>query len=238
MTAPHTGHATDPTDTDPTGTDALRTSAPATGAPAVEAPGPVRRSVGLVRPPTVTAPTRRTTDLRYPAMFHVAGGRLVWDGAHLRLATPHTPVPTTAPPAAAHVTVTVTDTVVVHLHPPRPATTAPASATTRVVVLDRSATRFVDFARALHAAHPGTVTLDDRTVPSPRTPRLRPDAPGTRRRPGVFTRTLWRVRAATGTGPRHEGADLVDALERLAVLRRAGDLTAAQFEQAKTRLLE
>ena len=94
------------------------------------------------------------------------------------------------------------------------------------------------FARALHAARPGSVVVDDRTVPSPRVPRLRPGQPGTERRPGVFARALWRV---VGRGPATAstaaGGDLVAQLERLAALHRAGDLDAAEFARAKARLL-
>ena len=207
------------------------------------APVPARRSAGVTaRPHEPERPSARRfpVDPRYPAMFHVAGGRLVWDGTRLHLVGPAGTAATTAPPAG-RVTVTVGESVVVHLHPAQPATGASASApaTTRAVVLDRSAERFVRFARALHAAHPDAVTLDDRTAPSPRTPRLRPAARGSSARPGVFARALRHVRAASGlapdpaTGP----ADLVGALERLAALHRAGDLTAAEFDRAKARLL-
>ena len=135
--------------------------------------------------------------------------------------------------------VTVAHSVVVHLHPARAGAHAPSASAptpTRVVVLDRSADRFARFADALRTAHPDTVTIDDRTVPSARTPRLRTDTRGSRRRPGVFARALWHVRTATGRDGEAR-ADLVDALERLAALDREGALTTAEYTLAKARLL-
>jgi len=210
------------------------TDDPATGTttPLADAPPPVppRRAVGVARRTSAApSPARFTTTPRYPAMFHVAGGRLVWDGARMRLVRGDGAV---LEPAGVPV-VTITGdgpTVVVTWRDDHHAT--------RTVLLDGSSARFARFARALHAARPGSVVVDDRTVPSPRVPRLRPGQPGTERRPGVFARALWRV---VGRGPATAstaaGGDLVAQLERLAALHRAGDLDAAEFARAKARLL-
>lgn len=207
---------------------------PVPGAPPAAPAAPARRAVGVARRTgTTPSPTRFTTTPRYPAMFHVAGGRLVWDGTRMRLARGDGAV---LEPAGTPV-VTITGdgpTVVVtwrHDHH-----------VTRTVLLDGSSARFARFARGLSTARPGSVVVDDRTVPSPRVPHLRPGERGTERRPGVFTRTLWRVvgrtAATTSTGATSDGgADLVAQLERLAALHRAGDLDAAEFARAKARLL-
>ncbi|WP_454043918.1 SHOCT domain-containing protein [Cellulosimicrobium sp. Marseille-Q8652] len=200
---------------------------------------PSRRSIGVARAvdPGPAAARRFAPDPRYPAMFHVAGGRLVWDGTRLHLLGPEGARARAELPAG-RVAVTIGEGVVVRLHPARPTAGAPAASApgaARAVVLDRSAERFVRFARALRDAHPGAVTIDDRTAPSPRTPRLHTAARGSDGRPGVFARTLWHARAASapgGTAP-----DLVDRLERLAALHRAGDLTDAEYARAKARLL-
>jgi len=201
---------------------------------------PERRPVGVVTVPGRAPDTSRFAAApRYPAMFHVAGGRLVWDGARLRLARGDG---TVLEPAGVPVVTVSGDgpTVVVTWRDER----HPTARTTRAVLLDGSSARFARFARSLAATRPGSVVLDDRTVPSPRVPRLRPGRAGTARRPGVFARTLWRVvgratpatpaaSATTGDG----GAELVARLERLAALHRAGDLTDAEYARAKQALL-
>ncbi|WP_435735909.1 hypothetical protein V5D56_13990 [Cellulosimicrobium sp. PMB13] len=210
--------------------------------PSTDAPArPARRSVGVSArrsgPGRATTP-RFVPDTRYPAMFHVAGGRLVWDGARLHLLGPDGTRARTDLPSG-RVTVTIAESVVVHLHAARTAHGGPAASapgTTRAVVLDRSAERFVRFAHALRDAHPGAVTIDDRTTPSPRTPRLRTGARGSADRPGVFARTVWHVRAPRASGA-DGGAELVERLERLAALHRAGDLTDVEYSRAKERLL-
>ncbi|OLT49510.1 hypothetical protein BJF88_16110 [Cellulosimicrobium sp. CUA-896] len=98
------------------------------------------------------------------------------------------------------------------------------------------------FARALEDARPDVLTLDDRTVPSPRVPRLRPGRRGSERRPSVFVRAVWRAWAAAVprgavTGEEGGGGDVVDRLERLAALHRGGALTDAEYARAKQRLL-
>ncbi|MBM7819915.1 hypothetical protein JOE63_002392 [Cellulosimicrobium cellulans] len=203
--------------------------------PVAPAP-PRRRPVGVVTIPGRAPDTSRFSAApRYPAMFHVAGGRLVWDGARLRLVRGDD---TVLEPAGRPV-VTVTGdgpTVVVTWRDERP-----GARTTRAVLLDGSSARFARFARSLADTRPGSVVVDDRTMPSPRVPRLHPGQAGTARRPGVFARTLWRVvgrgapaaSAATGDG----GAALVARLERLAALHRAGDLTDTEFARAKQALL-
>ncbi|WP_251150985.1 SHOCT domain-containing protein [Cellulosimicrobium sp. Marseille-Q4280] len=204
---------------------------------------PARRSIGVTArradPDRATA-RRFTPDPRYPAMFHVAGGRLVWDGTRLHLLGPDGTRARVELPAG-RVTVTIGEGVVVHLHPARPAAggrAASAPGTSRAVVLDRSAERFVRFACALRGAHPGAVTIDDRTSPSPRTPRLRTASRGSEHRPGVFARRVWHVHAPSTSGSDADGgADLVERLERLAALHRAGDLTDAEYARAKARLL-
>ncbi len=197
---------------------------------------PRRRPVGVVTIPGRAPDTSRFAAApRYPAMFHVAGGRLVWDGARLRLVRGDD---TVLEPAGRPV-VTITGdgpTVVVTWRDEHP-----GARTTRAVLLDGSSARFARFARSLADTRPGSIVVDDRTVPSPRVPRLHPGQAGTARRPGVFARTLWRVvgrgapaaSAPTGDG----GAELVARLERLAALHRAGDLTDTEFARAKRALL-
>ncbi|MGN7701251.1 hypothetical protein [Cellulosimicrobium sp. 22601] len=197
---------------------------------------PRRRTVGVVTIPGRAPDTSRFAAApRYPAMFHVAGGRLVWDGARLRLVRGDD---TVLEPAGRPV-VTVTGdgpTVVVTWRDEHP-----GARTTRAVLLDGSSARFARFARSLADTRPGSIVVDDRTVPSPRVPRLHPGQAGTTRRPGVFARALWRVvgrgapaaGATTGDG----GAALVGRLERLAALHRAGDLTDTEFARAKQALL-
>jgi hypothetical protein len=240
----------------PVDTTAAPDDAPA-ASPAPDAgPGGVRRAPAR-RPAGVAPRVQRTADTptrfaaaaRYPAMFHVAGGRLVWDGtrlAHVR--GDSTPTPTAGRPVvtvsgtAISGTASAGPTVVVTWPTPagdaaRPAASARPS---RVVLLDRSAERFVRFARALQAARPGALVLDDRTTPSARVPRLRPGTPGSERRPGVFVRAVWRAWTASGEGSgpgASGGADLVDRLERLAALHRDGALTGAEYARAKARLL-
>jgi hypothetical protein len=208
---------------------------------------PARRPAGVAprTERTVDASTRFTAAPRYPAMFHVAGGRLVWDGTRLRhVRGDGTPAPTAGRP-------------VVTVSGPGPAVTvtwpcatgggarqAASARPPRVVLLDRSADRFLRFARALGESHPDAVVLHDRTVPSARVPRLRPGHPGSERRPGVFVRAVWRAWAAAaprdlpdaraGAGG---GADVVDRLERLAALHRDGALTDLEYARAKDRLL-
>lgn len=197
---------------------------------------PRRRPVGVVTVPGRAPDTSRFAAApRYPAMFHVAGGRLVWDGARLRLVRGDD---TVLEPAGRPV-VTVTGdgpTVVVTWRDEHP-----GARTTRAVLLDGSSARFARFARSLADTRPGSVVVDDRTVPSPRVPRLQPDQAGTARRPGVFARALWRVvgrgAPATSATPGDGGAALVARLERLAALHRAGDLTDTEFARAKQALL-
>ncbi len=232
--------------TSTTGGPATGTTPPVLDAPppappaSVEPVAPLRRAVGVARRPGSTSPAARfATTPRYPAMFHVAGGRLVWDGTRLRLARGDGAV---VEPAGVPV-VTITGdgpTVVV--------TWRTGHHTTRTVLLDGSSARFARFARSLRAARPAAIVVDDRTVPSPRVPHLSPGRPGTERRPGVFARALWRVvgrnaasttaHATAGAGSTSgAGGDLVARLERLAALHRAGDLDAAEFARAKALLL-
>lgn len=197
---------------------------------------PRRRPVGVVTVPGRAPDTSRFAAApRYPAMFHVAGGRLVWDGTRLRLVRGDD---TVLKPAGRPV-VTVTGdgpTVVVTWRDEHP-----GARTTRAVLLDGSSARFARFARSLADTRPGSILVDDRTVPSPRVPRLQPGQAGTARRPGVFTRALWRVvgrgAPAASATPGDGGAALVARLERLAALHRAGDLTDTEFARAKHALL-
>jgi hypothetical protein len=202
--------------------------------PGTTAAPPERRPVGVVRAPEPPSDAARFAAApRYPAMFHVAGGRLVWDGARLRLVrgdgTVHEP--------AGHPVVTVTgdgSTVVVTWRDEH----HPTARATRAVLLDGSSARFARFARSLAATRPGSIDVDDRTAPSPRVPRLRPDRAGTARRPGVFARAVWRVVArGAPAASADEGAALVARLERLAALHRAGDLTDTEYARAKQALL-
>ena len=116
----------------------------------------------------------------------------------------------------------------------------PTARATRAVLLAGSSPRPARRARPLAAPPPGALERDDRTAPSARAPHLRPDHAGTTRRPGVFTRALWRVvgRATTDPAPTGRGADLVTRLERLAALHRAGDLTDTEYARAKQALLD
>lgn len=211
--------------------------------PAVRAPQ--RRTVGVAPPrPAADATARFTAAPRFPAMFHVAGGRLVWDGERLR----HVRGDGTTAPTAGRPVVTVTGSgpagpTVVVTWPTGDHTRPAASARpSRAVLLDRSAERFWRFARALADTHPGALVLDDRTVPSARVPRLHPGTPGSDARPGVFARAVWRGPAAPGESAERGagtrgGADLVDRLERLAALHRDGALSDDEYARAKTRLL-
>lgn len=208
---------------------------------------PPRRRTAGVAPhpePRAGAPDRFTAAPRYPAMFHVAGGRLVWDGTRLRhvrgdgtlAATTGRPVVTVTGPGPTGRTVVVTWPTG---GPTRPAASARPS---RAVLLDRSAERFRRFARALADTHPGALVLDDRTVASARVPRLHPGTPGSDARPGVFARAVWHgptgPRETTGRGPGTSGgAGLVDRLERLAALHRDGALTDDEYARAKAHLL-
>jgi hypothetical protein len=247
-----TGHA---------GTDVPRVPAPHPPAPPA-VPAPPRRTVGVVhRPPTPSAApsvTRFSAAPRYPAMFHVAGGRLVWDGVRLRLVRGDGTVIEPAGNPVVTVTGDGRDVVVSWnaadtLRAGRPGPERAASTrSTRVVLLDGSSLRFARFARNLAATRPGSLVLDDRTVPSARVPRLVPERPGTARRPGVFARALWRVvgrapaasstalsdrQAGKQAAAQDAGEALVDRLERLAALHRAGDLTETEYAHAKRRLL-
>ncbi|MBD5787481.1 SHOCT domain-containing protein [Cellulosimicrobium terreum] len=210
-------------------------------------PAPPRHTVGVVRrTPPPSPPARFSAAPRYPAMFHVAGGRLVWDGSVLRLVRGDgTAVEPTGRPV-----VTVTgdgrDVAVTWSADHTGPVLAAGTRATRVVLLERSSLRFAQFARNLAATRPGSLVLDDRTVPSARVPHLAPERPGTARRPGVFARALWRVVGRTpppGTdgapdAPVLDPADaLVGGLERLAALHRTGDLTDTEYAHAKARIL-
>ncbi|MFC8921915.1 SHOCT domain-containing protein [Cellulosimicrobium sp. NPDC057127] len=215
-------------------------------APAPAPGAPRRRTAGVAphREPRADAPDRFAATPRYPAMFHVAGGRLVWDGTRLRhvrgdgtlAATAGRPVVTVTGPGPAGPTVVVTWPTGHHTPP------AASARPSRAVLLDRSADRFRQFARALADTHPGALVLDDRTVASARVPRLRPGTPGSAARPGVFARAVWRGPTDPGeTTSRRPGtsggADLVDRLERLAALHRDGALTDDEYARAKAHLL-
>ncbi|WP_265521226.1 hypothetical protein [Oerskovia flava] len=220
---------------------------------------PARRSAGVVHraddaPGTVA---RLAPHPRYPAMFHTAGGRLVWDGQAFHVLAADQQI--ALPGSRLEVTVRPDPSTGVRVRlgrdrsrpaPPGPAASGPATSgpavrsasagVVEVVVLPASAERFLRLVRALSAVPGSSVRLVDQRVPSRRVPRLSPGAAGSEQRPGVFARAVWRVRRAGGareTAAAAESADVVTSLERLVALHERGYLSAREFALAKERVL-